>query len=64
NKVKASSEEGKGEVKNGREKICGSEVYEEGGIVEGKRGNKKRGNGEVSEKVDSGEVNGETGANE
>ncbi len=63
NKVKATTEQAKAEVKNPTQNISGTQVYQDPAIVQPKTAN-KTGNAQVSQKVDTAQVNGDTRANQ
>ncbi|HHW9863678.1 TPA: bifunctional autolysin [Staphylococcus aureus] len=64
NKVKATTEQAKAEVKNPTQNISGTQVYQDPAIVQPKTANNKTGNAQVSQKVDTAQVNGDTRANQ
>ncbi|HHW9822776.1 TPA: bifunctional autolysin [Staphylococcus aureus] len=64
NKVKATTEQAKAEVKNPTQNISGTQVYQDPAIVQPKTANNKTGNVQVSQKVDTAQVNGDTRANQ
>ncbi len=64
NKVKATTEQAKAEVKNPTQNISGTQVYQDPVIVQPKTANNKTGNAQVSQKVDTAQVNGDTRANQ
>ncbi|UXT61852.1 glucosaminidase domain-containing protein [Staphylococcus aureus] len=64
NKVKATTEQAKAEVKNPTQNISGTQVYQDPAIVQPKTANNKTGNSQVSQKVDTAQVNGDTRANQ
>ncbi|SCT57057.1 autolysin [Staphylococcus aureus] len=64
NKVKATTEQAKAEVKNPTQNISGTQVYQDPAIVQPKTANNKTGNAQVSQKVDTVQVNGDTRANQ
>lgn len=59
NKVKATTEQAKAEVKNPTQNISGTQVYQDPAIVQPKAAN-KTGNAQVNQKVDTTQVNGDT----
>ncbi|HDA2203824.1 TPA: glucosaminidase domain-containing protein [Staphylococcus aureus] len=59
NKVKATTEQAKAEVKNPTQNISGTQVYQDPGIVQPKAAN-KTGNAQANQKVDTTQVNGDT----
>ncbi|HBI9296593.1 TPA: glucosaminidase domain-containing protein [Staphylococcus aureus] len=61
NKVKATTEQAKAEVKNPTQNISGTQVYQDPAIVQPKAAN-KTGNAQVNQKVDTTQVNGDTRA--
>lgn len=64
NKVKATTEQAKAEVKNPTQNTSGTQVYQDPAIVQPKTANNKTGNAQVSQKVDTAQVNGDTRANQ
>ncbi|HDP2477046.1 TPA: glucosaminidase domain-containing protein [Staphylococcus aureus] len=64
NKVKATTEQAKAKVKNPTQNISGTQVYQDPAIVQPKTANNKTGNAQVSQKVDTAQVNGDTRANQ
>ncbi len=62
NKVKATTEQAKAEVKNPTQNISGTQVYQDPAIVQPKAANNKTGNAQVNQKVDTTQVNGDTRA--
>ncbi|HDE3972219.1 TPA: glucosaminidase domain-containing protein [Staphylococcus aureus] len=59
NKVKATTEQAKAEVKNPTQNISGTQVYQDPAIVQPKAAN-KTGNAQANQKVDTTQVNGDT----
>ncbi|WRN06182.1 hypothetical protein UM707_05975 [Staphylococcus aureus] len=51
NKVKATTEQAKAEVKNPTQNISGTQVYQDPAIVQPKTANNKTGNAQVSQKL-------------
>uniref|UniRef100_UPI00210DD23B transposase n=1 Tax=Staphylococcus aureus TaxID=1280 RepID=UPI00210DD23B len=64
NKVKATTEQAKAEVKNPTQIISGTQVFQDPAFVQPKTANNKTGNAQVSQKVDTAQVIGDTHSNQ